>query len=182
MIKFPIPTREQVSPANQEIFDHLTKTIGHVPNLFAAFAHSEKALANYLNLSNAKSSLKAKERETVNLVVSQVNECQYCLSAHTAIAKLQGFTDDQIAQIRRGRASFDPKLDALAKLTKSIAENRGHVSEQLIENFYAAGYTKGNLVDVVIAIGDKTITTYLFALTEVPIDYPIVSLDLIPTT
>jgi uncharacterized peroxidase-related enzyme len=182
MKNFPIPTREQVSPANQQIFDHLTKIIGHTPNLFAAFAHSENALANYLNLANAKSSLKAKEREVVNLVVSQVNECQYCLSAHTAIAKLQGFTDDQIVQIRRATVSFDPKLDALAKLTKSIAENRGHVSEQLIDDFYAAGYTKGNLVDVVIAVGDKTITTYLFALTDVPIDYPIVSLDLIPMT
>jgi uncharacterized peroxidase-related enzyme len=173
MKNFPIPTRDQVSTANQAIFDNLTKMTGHVPNLFAIFANSENALGNYLTLGNGKSSLRAKEREVVNLVVSQVNECQYCLSAHTAIAKMQGFTDDQILEIRRVVVSFDPKLDALAKLVKSITENRGHAEQQFIDNFYTAGYTEGNLIDTVMVIGDKIITNYLYALTEVPIDFPV---------
>lgn len=174
MKTFPIPTREQVSPANQAIFDNLTKMIGHVPNLFATFAHSDNALSNYLTLQNGKSSLRGKEREVVNLVVSQVNKCLYCLSAHTAIGKMQGFTNEQVLEIRKAAISFDPKLDALAKLVKSIAENQGHADHQLVENFYAAGYNEGSLVDVVMAVGDKIITNYLFALTQVPIDWPAV--------
>jgi uncharacterized peroxidase-related enzyme len=174
MKTFPIPTKEQVSPANQAIFDNLAKMVGHVPNLFAAFANSENALGNYLTLQNGKSSLRAKEREVVNLVVSQVNQCLYCLSAHTAIAKMQGFTDAQILEIRRVDVSFDAKLDALAKLVKSIAENKGHADQALVDNFYAAGYNEGNLVDVVMVVGDKIITNYLFALTAVPIDFPAV--------
>ena len=174
MKTFPIPTREQVSPANQTIFDNLTKMVGHVPNLFATFAHSENALGNYLTLQNGKSSLRGKEREVVNLVVSQVNKCLYCLSAHTAIGKMQGFTDVQVLEIRKAEVSFDSKLDALAKLVKSIAENQGHADHQLVENFYAAGYNEGSLVDVVMAVGDKIITNYLFALTQVPIDWPAV--------
>lgn len=174
MKTFPIPTREQVSPANQAIFDNLTKMIGHVPNLFATFAHSDNALSNYLTLQNGKSSLRGKEREVVNLVVSQVNKCLYCLSAHTAIGKMQGFTNEQVLEIRRAEISFDPKLDALAKLVKSIAENQGHADHQFVENFYAAGYNEGSLVDVVMAVGDKIITNYLFALTQVPIDWPAV--------
>ncbi|MFC0516744.1 carboxymuconolactone decarboxylase family protein [Mucilaginibacter angelicae] len=173
MKTFQIPIREQVSPANQVLFDNLTKMAGHVPNLFAVFAHSENALGNYLTLGSGKTSLRAKEREVVNLVVSQVNKCLYCLSAHTAIAKMQGFTDEQAMEIRRAEITFDPKLDALAKLVKSIAENQGHADLQLVENFYAAGYNEGNLVDVVIVVGDKIITNYMFALTAVPIDYPI---------
>jgi uncharacterized peroxidase-related enzyme len=167
-----VPTREQVSPANQVLFDNLTKAIGSVPNLFAVYAHSENAFGTYLALSNAKTSLRAKEKEVVNLVVSQVNGCEYCLAAHTAISKLQGFTDEQILEIRRASISFDNKLDALAKLAKSIAENKGHADEQLLENFYAAGYTEGSLIDVVIVVGDKTITNYLYALTGVSIDFP----------
>jgi AhpD family alkylhydroperoxidase len=167
-----VPTKEQVSPANQVLFDNLTKAIGSVPNLYAVFARSENALGNYLALSNAKTSLRAKEKEVVNLVVSQVNGCDYCLAAHTAIAKIQGFTDEQILEIRRASISFDSKFDALAKLAKSIAENKGHADEQLIENFYAAGYNEGSLIDVVIVVGDKTITNYLYALTGVPIDFP----------
>ena len=91
-----VPKREEVSAANQAIFDNLEKAVGFVPNLFATYAHSENALGNYLTLSNAKTSLKAKEKEVVNLAVSQVNNCIYCLSAHTAIGKMNGFTDDQI--------------------------------------------------------------------------------------
>jgi AhpD family alkylhydroperoxidase len=167
-----VPTKEQVSPANQVLFDNLTKAIGSVPNLYAVFARSENALGNYLALSNAKTSLRAKEKEVVNLVVSQVNGCDYCLAAHTAIAKMQGFTDEQILEIRRASISFDSKFDALAKLAKSIAENKGHADEQLVENFYAAGYNESSLIDVVIVVGDKTITNYLYALTGVPIDFP----------
>lgn len=173
MKTFPIPTHDQVSPANQTLFESLEKKVGQVPNLFAVFAHSENGLGNYLTLNNGKSSLRGKEREVVNLVVSQINKCLYCLSAHTAIGKMQGFTDEQILEVRRTEITFDSKLDSLAKLVKSITENQGHADEQLVENFYAAGYNKGNLVDVVLAIGDKVITNYLFALTAVPIDFPI---------
>ncbi|HEY9534342.1 MAG TPA: carboxymuconolactone decarboxylase family protein [Mucilaginibacter sp.] len=167
-----VPTRDQVSPANQVIFDNLKKAIGSVPNLYAVYAHSENALGTYLALSNAKTSLKPKEKEVVNLVVSQVNGCEYCLAAHTAISKNQGFTDEQILEIRRASVTFDSKLDALAKLAKSITENKGHADEKLLENFYDTGYNEGALIDVVIAVGDKTITNYIYALTEVPVDFP----------
>ncbi len=118
MKTFQVPTREQVSPNNQAIFDNLQKGLGFVPNLYATFAYSETALGDYLTLQNRKSSLKAKEREVINLVMSQVNDCLYCLSAHTALGKMNGFTDAQILEIRSGAASFDTKIDALAKFVK----------------------------------------------------------------
>ena len=172
MKKFSILTREQVSPANQVLFDKLEKLAGHVPNLYSVFAYSENALGNYLALQSGKSSLRGREKEVINLVVSEINGCEYCLAAHTGLARMQGFTDDQILEIRTISISFDSKLDALARLTGSIVENKGHADEKLIEAFYAAGYDQASLVDVVIAIGDKIITNYLFALTGVPIDYP----------
>lgn len=173
MKNFPIPTKEQVSPANQTIFDNLKRMVGFVPNLYAIFSHSDTALSDYLALQNRKSSIRAKEREVINLVVSQVNNCSYCLSAHTQFAKMNGFTDEQILDIRRGNISFDSKLDALAKLVRSTTENRGQVSPEILENFYAAGYTEASLIDVVIVIGDKIITNYLHALTDIPVDWPL---------
>ena len=172
MKKFSILSREQVSPVNQVLFDKLEKLAGHVPNLYSVFAYSENALGNYLALQSGKSSLRGREKEVVNLVVSEINGCAYCLAAHTGLAKMQGFTDQQILEIRRASISFDTKLDALAQLVKSITENKGHADEALVDKFYAAGYDQGSLVDVVIAIGDKIITNYLYALTGIPIDYP----------
>ncbi len=173
MKNFSIPTREQVAPANQAIFDNLKGMVGFVPNLYAIFGHSDTALSDYLALQNRKSSIRAKEREVINLVVSQVNNCAYCLSAHTQFAKMNGFTDEQILDIRRANISFDAKLDALAKLVKSTTENRGHASAEILENFFAAGYSEANLIDVVIIIGDKIITNYLHALTDIPVDWPL---------
>lgn len=172
MTTINVPTREEVSPANQALFDTLKKGLGMVPNLYATLAHSENALNTYLALQNAKSSISGKAREVVNLVVSQVNSCEYCLAAHTAIGKMVGFSEEQILEIRSGKASFDKKLDVLAQLTKNIAVNRGNANPLLLEAFFAAGWTKENLVDTIVTIGDKTVTNYLHATTKVPVDFP----------
>lgn len=173
MKTFAVPTREQVSENNKVIFDNLKKAIGMVPNLYATMAYSDNALANYVGFQSGKTSLRAKEKEAVNLIVSQVNGCNYCLSAHTAIGKMHGFTDEQIIEIRKGGASFDAKLDALVKLAKSITETKGHADSALVDNFLAAGYNQGSLVDVIMLIGDKTIMNYLHNLTDVPVDFPL---------
>ncbi|TPM26886.1 carboxymuconolactone decarboxylase family protein [Mesorhizobium sp. B2-3-5] len=167
-----VPTRDSVSPANQAMFDSLKSQLGFVPNLYASLAHSENALGSYLALQSAKSSITGKAREVVNLVVSQVNSCAYCLAAHTAIGGMVGFDSKQIMEIRHGRASFDPKLDALAKMTKDITVNRGHGDQKLVEAFLAAGWTVENLVDVIVTIGDKTVTNLLHGVTRIPVDFP----------
>jgi uncharacterized peroxidase-related enzyme len=167
-----VPSRDQVSPANQAIFDNLKKGLGMVPNLYATFALSETALATYMALQNAKSSISGKSREVVNLVVSQVNGCAYCLAAHSMLGKMVGFTPEQIIEIRRGGASFDAKLDQLAKFAKSVVTERGHIEPAVLQAFLAAGWTQENLVDTLMTIGDKTISNYLHSTTQIPVDFP----------
>jgi alkylhydroperoxidase AhpD family core domain len=173
MTKYSIPTRGEVSEKNQAIFDNLQKGLGFVPNLYAYYAKNETALGDYLALQNRKSTLKAKEREVINLVTSQINGCRYCLSAHTLLGKMNGFTEEQIIELRKGSASFDSKLDALVKFTASVVENRGRATEESKDAFFAAGYTESNLIDVVIIVGDKIISNYIHNLTSFPIDFPI---------
>ncbi|MBL7708762.1 MAG: carboxymuconolactone decarboxylase family protein, partial [Chitinophagaceae bacterium] len=54
MKKFTVPTRDEVAPANQTIFDNLNKALGFVPNLYATIAYSENGLGRYLAYQNAK--------------------------------------------------------------------------------------------------------------------------------
>jgi uncharacterized peroxidase-related enzyme len=173
-VTFTVPSRDEVSDGNKAIFDHMQKAFGMVPNLYATFAYNETALADYLALQNRKNTLSAKEREIINLVVSQVNDCKYCVPAHTAIAKMHGFTDEQILEIRRAQISFHEKYDALAKFVKETAINKGRPSENTLENFFEAGYNKANLVDVMMVIGDKIISNYLHNITQIPVDWPAV--------
>lgn len=173
MSAFQVPTKDQVSENNQAIFDNLQKNLGFVPNLYAYYAKNDTALADYLALQNRKSTLKAKEREVINLVTSQINGCKYCQSAHTVLGKMNGFTDEQVLSLRKGEAPFDSKLDALVKLTAAIVEHRGKVSQEVKAIFFEAGYTEANLVDVIMVVGDKIISNYIHNLAGFEIDFPI---------
>ncbi|WP_420579681.1 carboxymuconolactone decarboxylase family protein [Reichenbachiella sp.] len=172
MESFNVPSRDEVSANNQTIFDNLKSQVGFVPNLYATFTYSENALGDYLTLAGRKSSLTNKEKEVVNLVVSEVNNCNYCKAAHTAIGKMNGFTEEEILEIRTGEASFDAKLDALTKYVKSAVINRSKPEQSTIDAFFAAGYSKENLVDTILLIGEKTISNYLYGSAKFPIDFP----------
>lgn len=172
MTTFKIPVREEVSAANQQSFDTLKKVLGMVPNLYATLAYSDNGLSRFLAFQNTPSSLSNKEKEAVNLVVSQVNGCKYCLSAHTVLGKMNGFTDEEIIQIRQGKSTI-PQINALIQLAKDITENKGRVAPEKLDVFFEAGYTKGHLIDLILLISDKTALNYLHNLTEVAIDFPL---------
>lgn len=173
MKKFNVPTRAEVSPANQEIFDALEKGLSFVPNLYAYYGKNETALADYLGFQDRKTTLSKKEKEAINLVVSEHNGCTYCQAAHTKLGELNGFSQDEIIELRTGTAKFNDKLNVLATFTKAVVAKNGKVTDTEKENFIAAGYTEANVIDVVIAIGTKSISNYIHNIAQFEIDFPL---------
>ncbi|UUW08422.1 carboxymuconolactone decarboxylase family protein [Flavobacterium plurextorum] len=169
---FTVPTRAEVSEKNQAIFDNLQKALGFVPNLYATIAYSKNGLERFLAYQNAKTSLSNKEKEAVNLIVSQVNECVYCQSAHLVLGKMNGFTDEQLLDIRIGK-STDAKLHSLVQLAAEITKTRGNANSDSVDAFFAQGYTNENLVDLILQVSDKTAMNYLHNLTKIPVDFPL---------
>ncbi len=90
---------------------------------------------------------------------------------------MNGFNDAQILEFRAGKSS-DAKLHALAALAKNMTENRGATTTEVVDNFLSAGYTKENLIDTIVLVGDKTTSNYLHKTTNVPVDFPEVTLAL----
>jgi uncharacterized peroxidase-related enzyme len=172
MTTFTVPTRAEVSEYNQVIFDNLEKALGFVPNLYATIAYSKNGLERFLAYQNAKTSLSNKEKEAVNLIVSQVNNCVYCQSAHLVLGKMNGFSDDQLLDIRNGKSS-DAKLNALVQLAAEITKTRGNANVDLVDAFFTQGYTNENLVDLILQVSDKTAMNYLHNLTQIPVDFPL---------
>src|SRR4030065_1811791 len=111
MKKLSALKKEQASEQSRKIFEGIEKMVGMLPNIYAVIGNSSNALGSYLTFSEAQknSSFNAKEREAIFLAVSEENGCHYCLSAHTAIAKMNGFSEDEILQLRAGIHS-DKKL------------------------------------------------------------------------
>ncbi len=168
-----VPTREQVAPKAQAIFDQLNQQLGMVPNLYATMGWSANALENYLTFqkNQAKGSFNAREREAVNLAVSEENQCQYCLAAHTAIGKMNGFTDAEILALRAGTIA-NPKLRAITQLSKNLVQTRGAADPALVEAFYNEGGDHAALIDLVALVTDKIFSNYVHRLTQVPVDFP----------
>lgn len=173
-MQFEIPKKENVTSGNKIIFETLEQSLGVVPNLYAVMAYSGNGLLRYLSFHNSPSSLSIKEKEIVSLVMCQANDCKYCMNEHAYIAKMNGFSDDEITRILKGNAG-DSKWNALTVFVKEVIEKKAFVSDEVIKNFFEAGYDKENMVDTVLQVSDTIAGNYLCNLTGVPIDFPLAS-------
>lgn len=168
-----VPTRDQVDAKAQGIFDNVKRQLGVVPNLYATIGYSSDALANFLayNGSAGGDSFTKKEKEAIDLAVSEVNGCTYCLAAHTALGKMAGFTEEETIALRAGTI-VDAKLSAIVKLAASISQNKGKVEDTLIQNFFAQGFKEKALIDLISAVTAITFTNLVHGVTKVAVDFP----------
>ena len=164
---------EGASPETKEIFDDIKKKFGKVPNIYATVAHSPVVLRAFLEYGSALKSgeLNAKEAEAVALSLAEDNECHYCLAAHTAVAKMSGLSEEETLQLRSG-TSGEEKLHAVAALAKEISESRGRPSHESLEAFFAAGYSKAALVELIALVSLNIFTNYFNHIAETEIDFP----------
>jgi AhpD family alkylhydroperoxidase len=156
MEMFIVPESRDMLPENQQILEILKLANRIIPNLHTTFGYSENALVRYIAFQNGQTSLTSKQEEAVNLIVSEVNGCKPCLSEHTLTAIMHGFSEIEINNVRKGYSS-DIKLATMVALAKEIAENKGHISNDTIYDFFDAGHTKDNLVDLILLVGDKSL-------------------------
>lgn len=168
-----VPTREDVNEDSQVIFEQISKKLGKLPNLYATIGYSSQALKGFLQFDTALSGgvFTLKEREAINLVVSEVNDCSYCLAAHTVTAQSNGYTHDETISIRKG-VTEKAKLSAIIKLAKYITENQGQADPGLLQDFFEAGYKEDALIELIGLIVVRIFTNYVYAATGVPIDFP----------
>jgi uncharacterized peroxidase-related enzyme len=167
-----VPARDQVSPESQALFDILKKRVGKVPNLYATMGYSSHALKAFLDMEEIlyQGVFTPKEREAVALIVSEFNGCAYCLAAHTALAVKRGFTKEETLLIRRGGTGIT-KLDRIIRLARSIAEHKGKPDQRLLADFYNEGFDDGAVMELIGLVVLRAFTNYVFALTEIPVDF-----------
>jgi uncharacterized peroxidase-related enzyme len=153
------------------------KQLGSVPNLFRMLASSPAALNGYLGLSEAlgKGELDLKTRGRLAMVVAENNGCDYCLSAHTYLGKHVAKLDDSEMAANRSGTSNDTKADAAVRFARKVAHVRGHVSDEDVRAVRAAGYTDGEIVEIVQHVALNTWTNYVNNVARTEIDFPVVT-------
>lgn len=177
MSRIPTPATIAEAPVEtHELLQAVNKQLGDVPNLFRLVANSPSALEGYLGLSGAlsKGKLSAPTRERIALAVAEINGCDYCLSAHTYLGKNLVKLDDAEITANRNGASNDPKVDAAVRFAANVTRERGHVAEGALTEVRGAGYSDGEIIEIVMHVALNTWTNYINEVAKTDIDFPIV--------
>jgi uncharacterized peroxidase-related enzyme len=173
-LSLPLVTLDAAEGRTKEVLETARRQTGGIPNMYAAMVNSPALLDTYLygyNLFRKESSLGPGEQELVFLVISRVNECTYCMAAHSMIAQAVSKTPDQaVNAIRADGVIDDPKLRALAEFARVMVLSRGRPSDGDLGAFLAAGYTQRSVLDIILAIAVKTISNYTNHLFHTEVD------------
>jgi len=127
---------------------------GRLAEVYLQFANSEQALQAYLGMETAlqSGSLELRDIECIKLLVSQLTQCDHCLSIHSFKAGHAGIGEDDQMLIRQGKTTGDERTDVLVALVISLFKTPGVLDDDILSRARAQGLTDENLVDVCMAM------------------------------
>ena len=172
MTTFTIHTPDTAPAGSKAQLDSVQQRYGRIPNLYGVLAEAPIAVEAYDALGGLlmRSSFTPAERHVAWFTINAYHDCHYCMAAHTFLAKGEGVQDDVIETARAVGAYEDPRLEALRIFTLALVENRGWVSPEGLEAFLAAGFTKQNVLEIVVVIAHKVLSNYTNHLVDTPVD------------
>ena len=165
---------EEATGKTKELFNGVQSKLGMVPNMMRTMGNSSAVLEGYLQLSGAlgHGTIGAKTGELIALAVAESNACDYCLSAHSFIGeKLVGIDTSSLSAAREGNSS-NAKTDAALKFAQALVTKRGSVNDSDVRKIKEAGYTDGEVGEIVAHVALNILTNYLNKTAQTEIDFP----------
>jgi len=174
MSTFKLHTLDSAPVGSLPILEAANKGLGFIPNLYAHLAEAPVALEAYKQLGALleRSSFTPEEQQVVLISVSIENRCEYCVAAHSFLARNMVKVDSARVDALRAQSCLqNQKLNALVAFTRAVVRERGWVvgSQELID-FFAAGYTQQNALEVLLGVSMKTLSNYTNHLADTPLD------------
>jgi AhpD family alkylhydroperoxidase len=173
-LNYPIHTIGSAPENSKPGLEQLQKAFGFVPNIAGAIANSPKLINALVGVFSQvhSSSLTEPEIQIVLLTDAVVNACAYAVAFHTGLAIKQGINPEETDAIREHRTPRDKRFAALSSLAKTLIEKRGHASEEDLDSFVAAGFTKEQVFEVIAIVAASTITNYAGTIANLTLDDP----------
>lgn len=172
MTPYAAHTIDSAPDASKPILQAAKAKLGFLPNLMATMAESPVLVESYLTMMSLfdKTDLSETERQIILMTNNRLNGCTYCMAAHTAVSKMAGVDEGVIEALRGGTAIDDPKLEALRTFSAIIHETRGWASEEQVEAFLAAGYSKQTVLEVIVGTSLKVLSNYTTPIAKPKLD------------
>ncbi|HSA58314.1 MAG TPA: carboxymuconolactone decarboxylase family protein [bacterium] len=168
-----IPPNPTPDAKSKVLLVGVKKMLGFTPNLFTTLAHSSSSLgfavAGFTGFGESK--LSPALREQVALTVAGANACAYCASAHTALGKMHKVAESELSR-NLGALSGDRKTQAALTFARKLVDLRGRVSDADLEEVRKAGYSDGEILDLVTVTVFNIFTNYVNHVAGTEIDFP----------
>ncbi len=164
---------DQATGQAAELFSAITQKIGKVPNLYRTLGQAPSVLAGLLQLGETLDggSLSAPVKEQIALRVANRNSCDYCESAHTAIGKMVGLSEEQTIDARQGQAD-DDKAQAVLNLVDAILEREGFVTDDQLAAARDAGLSDAEVLEVTGQVVKNFFTNFVNHIAQTEVDFP----------
>jgi uncharacterized peroxidase-related enzyme len=173
MSEFKIHDTQSAPEDARSLLQGASERLGFVPNLYGLLAEAPKVLEAYFTLSDlfGETSLTPFEQQVVLLAVSVENECRFCVAAHSTIARHMVKVDSAaVDALRDQRRIDDPRLEALRRFTTAVTRERGAVRGAELDAFLQSGYTRQQVIEVVLGVTMKTLSNYSNHVFDTPVD------------
>lgn len=159
-------------PEARTTLSQVKKNYGFIPNLHAVMAESSTLLKTYTTLSQLfeETSFSDTEKQLILISISHENNCEYCIAAHSTVAHMKKVPEEVIDALRDNVPLLNEKLQILRQFVTSVIKNRGHLEEPEVNAFLGAGYTRTQMLDVLVGVSMKTLSNYTNHIADTPLD------------
>ena len=168
MTDFTFHTPENTTGHTKELLEGIRKDYGFIPSLFAYMAEAPTTVEAYLALNDlvSKTSLSAAQQQVALLAVSVENDCEFCTVAHRAIGKKKGANVQTLTALASHAEVAAVKDRALATFAQAIVKKQGRPGDAEINAFLSEGFTKQQILEVILIVSIKTLSNYINHLTQ----------------
>ena len=173
MTPFPSHDLDSAPDAAKPMLQTAQARFGFIPDIYAKMANAPAALEGYLALLECfdHTSFTAQEQQVIQLAISIENRCEYCVSAHSMIAKQMAQVAPEVVDaLRQQSPAPDPRLQALIEFARTVVRERGFVPQAAIDKFLAAGFAQQQVLEVVLGVAIKTLSNYSNHITQPQVD------------
>jgi uncharacterized peroxidase-related enzyme len=152
--------------------------LGRIPNLYASIAHSPAALESYLAFRGAlgKGVLSVAMRERIALLTAAINDCGYCVSAHTLRGEKVGLSPSELAATQRSR-SEDPKAMAALQFVETLLERRGQIADEDFARLKSNGWSDEEIGEIIAHVALNVFSNYFNHVAAPELDFPAVAVS-----
>ncbi|MBX3686069.1 MAG: carboxymuconolactone decarboxylase family protein [Rhodocyclaceae bacterium] len=172
MPDFQIHDEATAPAASKTLLANSKKAYGMIPGLHAVMAEAPGLLEGY-QLVHQLFMNTSFDKDELTVIWQSINvehDCHYCVPAHTGIAKGMK-VDDAITEALRNETPLpNGRLEALRSFTLSVVRKRGKVDERAVQDFLDAGFTRRQVLEVVLGVAQKVMSNYTNHLAETPVD------------